>query len=75
MTFNTIFKSSAIALILMSNYALAAPVEPGAAPVVTSSAITTADEDSVYTYMMSATDSNVDDLLTWEVLKVLPSMI
>jgi VCBS repeat-containing protein len=67
MTFNTIFKSSAIALILMSNYALAATAEPGAAPVVTSSAITTADEDSVYTYMMSATDSNVDDLLTWEV--------
>ena len=58
MTFNTIFKLPPIALVLMSTHALAV------APVVTSNAITSATEDSAYTYAMSATDSD-DDLLTW----------
>lgn len=61
MTFNTIFKLYPIALVLMSTHALAV------APVVASSAITSATEDSAYTYAMSATDSDDDDLLTWGV--------
>ena len=35
------------------------------APVITSTAVTSVDEDSLYTYTLTATDSDVDDTLTF----------
>ncbi len=45
------------------------------APVITSTAITSIDEDSPYSYTFTATDANAGDTLTYSVVGTLPSWL
>ena len=45
------------------------------APVITSTAITSIDEDSPYSYTLTATDANAGDALTYSAVGTLPSWL
>ncbi len=44
-------------------------------PVITSTAITSVDEDSPYSYILTATDANAGDTLTYSAVGTLPSWL